>query len=433
MNRRVVYSGGAPALIGGRTVTHGPSAGYVPLLRADGMTATYEHIFRTQPWVYTVAMKMVWAAARLPLHSFQMDADGTRARERSSSLAAVLKSPGPCSPFGLKQRVWRSLLIHGNALTIKERPTAGAPPSRLRPVNWPQVQTVETVDGYPVAYAVWDGASWEPYAPAEVIHHAMPGGLSPLEPLTRTLALEDAAQTFQTSSMRNGVSPRGAWITDEKLDDKTIPRLREALNEQYAGPENAGRPGLFDQGLKWNTIGTSVADTQLIDQRKLSREEVCAVFDINPTQVGILDRGTFNNTAEGRRALYVDALGPRLSLVEDEWNAQLVGGEPAWDGLFVEHETSEVLRPDPEARARVHLMNQQAGVNTVNERRRAENLPPVDAPAADMPLIPANMLPAPAVRMEPNPDPTTTPTGGTPAQGLTDAVVATAITGKEPA
>ena len=411
----------------------GPSQGFIPLLRADGRGSTYFNMYRSQPWVFAVINKITKGVSRLPLHAFAMEADGTRERDRSSGLASLLSNPAPRkSGWWLRQQIAFSLCLHGNALVMVERDQRTGEPSELWVIPWQHVKVTTDARG-PVAYEIVLDKTHRPPI-GDVIHFELPGGISPLEPLRRTLALEDAALTWQGESFKNGITPRGAFVTESTLNNHTLPRLREELAAMYAGPENGGRFGLFDQGLSWKAMGTSAVDAELIGQRKLSREEVCAAYEMPPTQVGILDHATYSNTEQGRRAFIVDTLGPWLNMIEETVQSQLVTPWKAWDGLFVEHNTSEILRPDPEARARIHLMNTQASVNTVNERRRIENLPPIDAPAADLPSVPVNMLPITAIPTEPG-QVSDSADGGVPAQGLSDAVTAAAFRGpnNEPA
>lgn len=376
----------------GQLTTAGPTAGSVPLLSLDGITNTYERMVRQQPWLYTVIAKLTWNGSRLPLNPYEYGEDGeSRKRSRGSDLDRLMRRPRPrTSAFSFKSAIIWDLHVHGHALVLKSRSSAGAPPDELWNVPWTNVQTVSDESGI-VAYKIVVNGIGTTVAPTEVIHYSLPNGISPIEVLRRTLALEDASMTFQGQSFLNGITPRGAFVTDQRINEASLPRLREELSALYAGPDNAGRFGVFDQGLRWAQMGSSAADAQLIEQRKLSREEVCAVYDVPPPLVGILDRATFSNVDELHKALYVDALGPRLTLIEETTQAQLVEDEPAWDGLFVEFNMDALLRPDTESRARAHLMSQQAGVTTVNERRKLENLPPIDDPAADTVLMPLNM------------------------------------------
>lgn len=409
--------------VGGATQATG-GTGLVPLLKGDA-TATYEYLFATQPILYAAVMKRVKGIARNPLKTYQFGIDGqSRDRVRAHPVAQLIKNPHPYgSEFMLKANVAKDLNIHGQTLIFKVRERgAGSTPKELWPVPWKYVTVYRDEHENVLGYEVTIGGQVYTVGREEVIHIQLPGG-SPLAPLRRTLALEDAAQEYQGENIKNGIAPRTAFTTDTRLPDNTIPRLREELNKLYMGAGNAGKVGIFDQGLKPNRIGMSPVDLDLISQRKLSRDEVCAVYEMAPALLG-LEHGTFNSTSEYRRALY-DSIATDLVLIEETIQAHLVTPEPAWDGIFVEFDTNELLRPDPETRARIHMLNQQSSTNTANERRRAENLPLIDDPAADTVFMPANMLPLgaqPVVPGEGDESP-----GGTPEQGLGQLVVSEAL------
>lgn len=406
----------------------GPSAGFVPLLRGDGLAATYEAIYRTQPIVFAVINRLVYGIARNRMMVDAIDATGQSVRETGTSLERLVKSPFPRgSEFSLTSHIGWSAMVHGNALLLKYRPAPGAAPTELWPVPWRNVQTISDERGVSL-YAVTIGTETTAIGPEDVIHIGLPGG-TPLEALRRTVALEDAAATWQGESLRNGVTPRGAFTSDARLNESVIPRLRDELTKLYAGPENGGRVAILEGGLKWQQIGLSAADAQLIDQRRFSREEVAAAFDVPLTLMGLSGAGqgfsSYANVAEFRRALY-DAIAARLVLIEDTMNAHLVAGEPEWEGLSLRFDTTELLRPDPEARARMHMLTQQASTTTINERRAIEGLPRIEDPVADTVFMPVNMLPVGASPIEGGGD-----AAGTPAQGLADRVVTQALLGDD--
>jgi HK97 family phage portal protein len=429
----VILSGGRPRTLnlGGPTFPFPPGTQQTttPTGRIDLIAGSvaYERIVKSQPAVFAVVSKLMWSAARLPFNAYQWTGDaaeGSRERARSSELDILLHKPRPrARGFRLKAPAWWDVLVHGHALIVKVRRGAGAPPRELWNIPWPNVETVSDNSGI-VGFRVHlsgDSPIW--VSPKDTIYLELPGG-SPLEPLRRTLALEDASLDWQQASFANGVTPRGAFVSDAKLDERTMPRLRTELEKLYAGPENAGRFGLFDQGLKWAAMGQSAVDADLVAQRKLSREEVCVAYDVAPPLIGILDSATIGATEVIHNALYVDTLGPKLTMFEDDVQAQLVDDEPAWDGLWVEHNLNELLKPLPEARYRTHLMGQQSSTTTINERRAFENLPRIDDPVADTVFIPANMWPVGTDL--PFPDPSAP---GVPAQGATEAL--TTITNEE--
>jgi HK97 family phage portal protein len=429
----VIVSLGKPTGVGrkefplpaGAVYNYGTTNGNVPLLRGDMIAATYQGIYESQPIVYAVVNKLVYGVARNPIVVQQTLEDGTRVSVGVNTLSDLLRNPFPRgSEFDIKAHLGLSAFIYGHALLLKYRPGPGQAPTELWPINWRNVQYVSDERGV-IGYSVTVGGITSQVGPEDVVHVRLVGG-SPMEPLRRTVALEDAAATWQGESLRNGVTPRGAFTSDNRIHDNVLPRLREELTKLYAGPENAGRAAILEGGLKWQQIGLSAADAQLIDQRRFSREEVCAAYDVPMTLLGIQGAGpgfsAYTNVAEYRRALH-DAIAARLTLIEDSMNAQLIRPELEWDGLSVRFDTNDLLRPDPEARARMHMLTQQASTTTINERRSIEGLPRIDDPVADTVFMPVNMVP---VGAEP-PQGDGTDQAGTPAQGVADRVITAAL------
>jgi len=383
------------------------SPNVVDLLRGDRATATFEAMFRSQPMLHAAVMKLVYGIARTPLKSYTMGADDARERDRSSELALLLRKPYPGgSPFKLKAQIALDLHVHGHALCAKVRRRGpGSTVSELWPIPWRHVRTVEDDHGNILGYIIRAGGQSVAVGPDDVVHYELPGG-SPIESLARTLALEDAAMTYQAGNMQNGLSPRAAFVTEQRLADGVIPRLKAEIGDFYSGVDNAGKAMILDMGLTPKEVGTSPVDMELVNQRKLSREEVLVAYDLSPSLVG-LEHSTFASMAEQRRGWF-DAISTKLVLVEETTQAELIDPEMAWDGLFNEFDTGEWLRSDPESQARTAMLEQQSSTTTINERRKWRNLPPIDEAIADTVLIPANMLPADA------------PVGGTPEQGATD-------------
>lgn len=403
---------GIPSLLG-------PSSGWVGLLTGDGKAMSYEQIYRSQPFVYAIIQKIVYGIARNPLKAYEYLPDGeSRQRTRNHPLAQLIKRPHPRgSEFGIKAHIAIDLHKHGHALLLKGRPSVGAPPNELWPVPWANVQVEEDERG-PIGYAISINGSLYPVGPEEVVHFTLPGGISPLRPLAGTLALEDAASTFQREALANGVSGgRVVFKTDQNINEQGMARLRVELQRLYAGAENAGNFAILGNGLDAKSLTISAADLALIDQRKFSREEVAAALDYPLQLLGVGEQATYGNVAEYRKAQH-DAVATKLTLIEDAIDAQLVAPEQEWDGAFLEFDTGDLLRPDPETRAKTHMLNMQSAVNTINERRKLENLPPIDDPLADAVFVPVNM--APTGDAAPNSGGTedSPSDGGTPAQGF---------------
>lgn len=377
----------------------GGGQGLIELLTRSQRAATFEGMYRRQPWVHAVVNKLTKSIARLPLKTYELAADETsRTRTRAHPVARLLASPHPrATPWSLKAAVAWNLCVHANAALLKVRPGPGAPPTELWSLPWRRVEVIHDGRLAPIAY-IWHGTSGEMLIidPDDIIHFqwmAIDGliGVSPMEALASTLALEDAAVEYIKNHFQNQARPSGAFTTKAKLDEKTFPRLRSELERLYGGIDNAGRFGIFDQDLTFESIESTASDNGLVELRKLNREEVCGAFDVPPPMVGQLERSTFNNITELHRALYQDSVGPKLTVIEETLVAQLIVPDFAGNA-FVEFDPGEFVRTDVFGRADTQAKLLAAGW-TLNEIRALDNLPRIDSPDADLPFVPLNLSP----------------------------------------
>jgi len=383
---------------GKRITTYvGPGGGSVTLW--GSRTATYESIVFSQPWVYAAIRTFYLAIGRLPDKVYSGLEGEDRKRLRDHAVARLLRIPRKgASGFERKGDLAYWLFSQGNHLELKIRPAIGAPPEELWPVPWTWVQEVK--DGTEiVGYRIYTGSGAPyPLAPQDVVHYRLMGGRSPLEPLRRTLGIEDAGMDWQMQALENGPSLRGAFSTDTKLSERTIPRLRAELEELYAGP-GGNALGLFDQGLNFSSISQSAGDVGVIDTRKATREEVAACFGIPAPMIGILDHATYSNITELRRSFYVDTVAPYLTLIEETEQAQLIQPEPRWQaaGIFVEFDMGEILKPDPLQEAQSIMLLTSSGTNSTNDNRKLKRMDPIGDPndvanPYNRPRVPANLL-----------------------------------------
>lgn len=408
MQRRGFPFAPSSSLVGGNrwasTLTYPDTVGLLGPLQFS-----YAKMYRTQPWVYAAVRKRANAIGMLPIKVYRpSEEEGEKERVRDGSLIALLDRPNPDwtpTPTEFK-RYWSSSLdIYGNFLAVKTAPTTeladrmpGAP-SELWPVPWWRVEVVEG-DREPVAFYVvrTDDGKPYPFLPTEVIHDAYyspdsPVGVSPLEPLRRTLAIEDAASRETLASFANASRPAGVFVTEGRaLSPDQADAIRRQLHEEYGGVDNAYRVAVLGGGLKWQPTQFTHQETELIPVRKLMREEVAAAFGIDPTQLGILDRATFSNVTEAHRSFYMDNILPTTVQMEETLEAQLLAPEPEWADLDLEFDMAEVLKADIKSRAEAYATLIRVGLKP-NEIRHYENLPPIEGQWADSGYIARELMP----------------------------------------
>lgn len=352
------------------------SPGNFPGLELSGYWAAYGAIYEAQLWVYTVVNKRASLLSNLPLKVYERGADNSREDRSDSALAALLRRPLP----GMSAMEWWTWVastedIYGEAFAWKRRDRGGRP--FQLPLLHPTCMSRNDAD---------DGWRYEKgkvrldLADADVLHFkryspsSARRGLSPLEPLRRTLENEDASRRATSAFWKNGARPALALKHKTNLSEPAQRRLKAQVHAAHGGVDNTGSTLVLEEGMEAEKLSLTAEEAQYIESRKLNREEVVAAYDMAPPAVHILDRATFSNITEQFRSVYRDTIGPWAHRFESVMMTQLVPdfGDAS---LYVEFLMDEVLRGDFETRQEA-LKN--ADHMTVAEKRRVENLPHVE-------------------------------------------------------
>jgi HK97 family phage portal protein len=336
--------------------------------------ATYGQIYLSQPWVATVVDKIANSISRLGVNVWDVDptrGDGDML-DLSSDYAKLLANPCPTlDPYAFWMWLTSTIEVYGEAFLLKSRDDDGVVDGFV-PIH-PALTQIFRDEFGEVVYRFMGQPSelmsednvvpFRRYNPDMTMR-----GVSRLEPLRSTLLNEDGARRVAATWFKNMGRPSIALEVDGKLDQVGITRLREQFKSMHAGSSNAGGTLILENGTKVQQFQMSADEMQYIDSRKLNREEVCAVYDLPPTLVGILDHATFSNISEQMRSLYRDTIAPRIEFIESafDWH---VGRE--FDGTKkMKFDVAEVMRGDLEARAKAHSTLVQVGIETPNEARQ---------------------------------------------------------------
>lgn len=353
--------------------------------------ASYSQLYREQLWVSVVVNKRARATARLPLKVYLRDDMNRPEAVGSPYRDLLLKPSSKLNRFAFWEWVKATEDIYGEAFLAKVRDRGGRP-IELVPLH-PTAMYLDDVE--PGAEQTWtfrngkvevagirrsDLVIFKSYNPDSLLR-----GLSPLEPLRRTLEFEDAAQRAQSSFWRRGARPGVALTHPGQLSDVAADRLKLRWDQIAAGADNTGATVVLEEGLKPELLTIDAKDAEYIDSRKLNREEVCAGYDMPPPVVHILDRATFSNITEQMRSMYRDTMAPPLKSIEETLEHDLrssvrpgTNGPDFGDDVYAEFLLDEVLRGDFEAQAEGFQKAINSGWMTPAEVRRARNLPFID-------------------------------------------------------
>lgn len=373
---------------------------------ASGLGEDYASIYRTQPNVRLVVRFLARNIASLELRAGRRIDDSTVVPlERKHPLSRLLRKPNTKTT----RHRYVLALIHDLAIfdrfySLKARNEADRslstfriPPQNMRPTNdgsWLFPKSFELVgvrnppaDPYPADSVIYVHGH-DPEDPR--------GGCSPIEAIRRILVEDTAAAEYRAQYWQRGARISGVIErpdTAPEWSPTARKRFREEWRELYAGtgPEAGGTP-VLEEGMVWKDASFSAKDSEYLEARRLSREEVAAQYHVSPLFVGILEHANFSNVSEQHKHLYADTLGPWLDLVEEDFELQLVPEFPDLDPDEIEltFNLDEKLRGTFVDEAQIIQTATGAPWLTRNEARARRGLAPVEG--GDDLVVPLNVL-----------------------------------------
>jgi len=227
-------------------------------------------------------------------------------------------------------------------------------------------------------------------------------GYSVLRAAAESLGLALAAQTFGATFFGNGTALSGVVEHPARLKDaEALKRFRQSWQEIYAGPDNAHKIAILEEGAKYAKIGVPPEEAQFIETRYFQTEEITRWFRMPPHKIQHLLRSTDNNIEHQDIEYTTDALMSWYVRWEQEVHWKLLGGA---DELLAEHVVNALMRGDMAARSAYYSKQWGIGALSQNDIRELDNMNPI-GPDGDVYYVPVNMQPTEVAVKGPQPKP----------------------------
>ena len=352
-----------------------------------GMSAS--ELYKTQPALRAVISFLADNVAGLPLKCYVRQPDGGRKRDRDSSLALALSNPNEWTTgHELIRATVSEYLLNDDAfwLTLPADNESGWKLVVL-PTEWVKPKTLDglSADYIKVKSQYCDEleirpedylrfAGWSPYGTAM--------SSSRIDALKQILTEQISAWQF-----RNGVWKNGGrvtqWISrpaDTPWGDGARDRFAKSWKSKFAGDDGTDTGGtpLLEDGMRLEQMSFNAREAQWAEATKLSREDVCAVYHVNPGLIYHTDAQTYASAKDNARALYSDTLAPLLDMIEERINGFLVPRLGLDSSHYCEFDLDAKLQGSFEERAQVMQSSVGAPWLTRNEARALLNLPAIE-------------------------------------------------------
>lgn len=328
------------------------------------------------PAVYACVTLLMGTIGTLPVKLYKVNVkNGERVQDFSHQLNWTLNEQ--MSARWSAAHAWdflvKSLCLHGEAFCIIRR-NAMSQPVGLMPVHPQRVVVGIKPDLDGLVYAVYP----EPYVPTpdikpaiydqdDIVHVSLhfdgTRGVSPLKVALRTTVSKALAmQQFSANFFANSARPDYVLQSKELLSKENFERIRSALEERHAGPDNAYKPMLLN-GLELKPLTMGFEDIQLAALALLQIEEIASIYGIPPFMIGHNEKTT--SWGSGVDAMGINfvkyTLRPYLTKFENELNRKLFRVA----GKHVEFDTSDLERAD----FKTFMEGMRVGVGRAGEKQ----------------------------------------------------------------
>ncbi|WLB69093.1 phage portal protein [Bradyrhizobium elkanii] len=337
--------------------------------------------------VYACVTLIASDISKMCIRLVQQDGYGIWSETTSPAFTPVLRKPNRYQNRIKFIEQWVvSKLLHGNAYILKQRDLRGVvvamyvlDPCRVKPLVAPDGSVYyqlskDNLSGVDVS-SVTVPAS-------EIIHDTMVPLYHPLCGVSPLYACGVAAmhglsiQANATNFFQNSSIPSGILTAPATIDEVTATRLKTDWEANYSG-QNYGRVAVLGDGLKYERLGMTAAESQMIEQLKWTAETVCSCFHVPPYMVGVGTAPKYDNIEAMNQQYYSQCLQALIESIELCLDEGLGLPDVPGQTYGTEFDLDGLLRMDTATQYRTIGEGVKGGFLAPNEGRSKIGLEPV--------------------------------------------------------
>jgi len=353
--------------------------------------------FSRHPVVHACIRVVADIVASVPLVVLSAKGDMETRVPESHPLQRLLDYPGPrMTARGMRARYAVDFIGYGNAFFQLERPSPGRPPVGIRSINAEAIQTVwvdSDGDARRYDYGNWAGIVVQ--VPVEDVLHFrdldMPRPFTPDvfgfprgATAIASMAADNEATQYVRQVVTNDGTPTFAVLLSDQASQDDALAMQDRYRARVVDRGKRGTPAFFGAVRDIKPLGFTLSDLEFPSLRKVSREDICAAYGVDPRMIGIAsatsDAGLSGaQYAEARTRLVQHTIEPMLSAIEDELNNWLA---PEFGDVWITYDRDilrELTENDTETSERVRAEFKDS-LRTWEESRRALGLSPTPEP-----------------------------------------------------
>ena len=216
-------------------------------------------------------------------------------------------------------------------------------------------------------------------------------GLSPLRASLRLITKSNSSFDSSVGALQN----QGAFgiISAEKdtdLTEEQADMIERNLMKKVGGPENRGKNIVTSATLKWQQMGMSPVDLNIIESDRMDLRALCNVYHVPSELFNDAANKTYSNTKEAGSAVYTNAVLPALNQFRDAFNQYISNKYP---GLYCDYDASMISELQDDLQMMASVLS-SIWYLTPNEKRDLLNFPADETnPLMNEYWVPSGLMP----------------------------------------
>ena len=184
------------------------------------------------------------------------------------------------------------------------------------------------------------------------------------------------AQGYQKKFFKNGARISGIVELPGEASDETREIVRKDFEAMAHGMDNAYRVAVLDLGMKYTQLGLSQSDSQFIETREFTVNEVSRFTGI-PAYMLQGGKQSYQSNEQQQLDFVMNTLTPHIVQIEQEWAYKLFTERERTEGYYLKLNEAALLRGDNKTRAEYYQKMVGLGIYNQDECRALEDMSPL--------------------------------------------------------
>lgn len=325
--------------------------------------------------VYSCIDRISSAVATTPMYICQ-EIDGEEKPVRKHPAKFLLeKSPNDWqTPFSLKRQFMVDVL-GGNGYIWIKRNVNHTKFIEFEYCTESAVDLVHLSNGRWVYNYINENGQLFTIQPYDMIHVRALGnnsrrGLSPIKLHASTISMGLQMQAYGESFFGSGAKPSGVVGVKGSLDPKAWDKLIDNWNKGARQAASSQNRVIFQPAdVTYTPISISPIDAQLIQAMKLTKDDVCGIFNVPAWMVGNIENASYSNITAMATGFVKNTLMPHFVNICEEFEKKIFFEDELEAGYKIKFDYAYLLRGTVAEMLAYYSNASKAGFITRNEGR----------------------------------------------------------------